>query len=92
MRTIGAAPIIVSDVSAERTQMALDAGADVGVGDPAKLKAAVMDATNGRGADIVIESVGSPALYAEAQELVRKGGISWPSDWPNRASPSTWIS
>ena len=74
MRAIGAVPIIVSDISPERVQMALDAGADVGVSEPARLKAAVKDATAGRGADIVIESVGSPALYAEAQELVRKGG------------------
>ena len=74
MRTIGAVPIIVSDISPERVQMALDAGADVGVSDPAELREVVMDATGGRGTDIVIESVGSPALYAEAQGLVRRGG------------------
>lgn len=74
MRTIGAAPIIVSDVSQERVQTALDAGADFGVSDPDELKDTVMRATDGRGADIVIESVGHPALYKEAQGLVRKGG------------------
>ena len=74
MRTIGAVPIIVSDISPERVQMALDAGADVGVSDPAELREAVMDATGGRGTDIVIECVGSPALYAEAQGLARRGG------------------
>lgn len=74
MRTIGAAPIIVSDVSLERVQMALDCGADFGVSDPSELKGTVMQATEGRGADVVIESVGRPALYEEAMELVRKGG------------------
>ena len=74
MRAIGAAPIIVSDISPERVQMALDCGADVGVSDPADLERAVMDATDGRGADIVIESVGQAALYRQAQRLMRKGG------------------
>lgn len=74
MRTIGAAPIIVADLSPERVQMARDAGADVGVSDPAELEAAVRDATDGRGADIVIESVGHPALYRQAMTLMRKGG------------------
>ena len=54
--------------------MAVEAGADIGVDDPAKLRETVLAATDGRGADIVIESVGSPALYQEAQALIRKGG------------------
>lgn len=74
MRTIGAAPIIVTDLSADRVQMALECGADIGVSDPAQLKQAVLDSTDGRGADIVIESVGNPALYATALRLMRKGG------------------
>ncbi|MBY6116941.1 alcohol dehydrogenase catalytic domain-containing protein [Mameliella alba] len=74
LRTIGAAPIIVTDLSAERVQMALDCGADIGVSDPARLKQAAMDATEGRGVDIVIESVGLPALYRQALKLMRKGG------------------
>lgn len=74
LRTIGAAPIIVSDISEDRVRMALDAGADIGVTDPADLEATVMRATDGRGADIVIESVGHPALYRTAMQLIRKGG------------------
>lgn len=74
LRTIGAAPIIVSDISPERVQMALECGADVGVSDSKKLEAAVTDATGGRGADIVIESVGQAALYRQALRLMRKGG------------------
>lgn len=73
LRTIGAAPIVVSDLSAERLAVAKAVGADIAV-PPDALRDAVMVVTQGRGADVVIESVGSPALYAEAQELMRKGG------------------
>lgn len=74
MRLVGAAPIIVADLSPERCQMALEAGADAAISDPAALQAEVMARTAGRGADLVIESVGSPRLYATAQSLIRKGG------------------
>ena len=74
LRTIGAAPIIVADLSEERVQMALDAGADFGVMDPDALEALVRDKTAGRGADVVIESVGLPTLYRQATQLIRKGG------------------
>ncbi|WP_140846903.1 zinc-binding dehydrogenase [Paracoccus sp. FO-3] len=74
MRLVGAAPIIVADLSAERCAMAFDVGADAAVSDPAQLKATVLELTGGRGADLVIESVGHPALYATAFDLIRKGG------------------
>ncbi|MBG6207859.1 L-iditol 2-dehydrogenase [Labrenzia sp. EL_126] len=74
LRTIGAAPIIVSDISRDRVRLALEAGADYGVTDPAELGPTVMRATEGRGADIVIESVGHPSLYQTAMQLIRKGG------------------
>ncbi|MEM8728571.1 MAG: alcohol dehydrogenase catalytic domain-containing protein [Pseudomonadota bacterium] len=73
MRTIGAAPVIVTDVSQARLAMARACGADIAV-TPEALEDAVMDATDGRGADIVIESVGKLALYEQAQRLMRKGG------------------
>lgn len=74
MRLCGAAPIIVADLSEDRCSMALAAGADAAVSDSATLKAKVLEMTGGRGADLVIESVGSPRLYALAFELIRKGG------------------
>lgn len=74
LRTIGAAPIIVADLSPQRVEMAIAAGADIGVADPQALHAAVMEATDGRGADIVIESVGNAGLYRLATTLTRKGG------------------
>ena len=74
MRTIGAAPIIVADLAPERVAMALESAADHGVSDPAALEEVVMAATGGRGVDVAIESVGHPALYAQALRLIRKGG------------------
>lgn len=74
LRTIGAAPIIVTDLSADRVRMAMECGADIGISDPAQLEQAVRDATDGRGTDIVIESVGNEALYQQALGLMRKGG------------------
>lgn len=74
LRTIGAAPIIVADLSEDRVQMALENGADIGVTDPGKLRDLVLKHTGGRGADVVIESVGLPALYSQAFDLIRKGG------------------
>jgi 2-desacetyl-2-hydroxyethyl bacteriochlorophyllide A dehydrogenase len=74
MRLCGAAPIIVSDISADRCKLALEAGADVAVFDQATLKETILSHTSGRGADLVIESVGNAKLYQLAFELIRKGG------------------
>jgi threonine dehydrogenase-like Zn-dependent dehydrogenase len=74
LRLCGVAPIIVADLSVDRCQMALEAGADQAISDPAALKAQVLEATGGRGADLVIESVGNARLYALSFELIRKGG------------------
>ena len=74
MRLVGAAPIIVVELSQERAAMARAAGADVVITDPAAAGATVREWTGGRGADVVIESVGLPALYKQAFELIRPGG------------------
>jgi 2-desacetyl-2-hydroxyethyl bacteriochlorophyllide A dehydrogenase len=74
LRLCGVAPIIVADLSADRCRMAREVGADATVSDPSALKDEVLARTQGRGADLVIESVGSPRLYALAFDLIRKGG------------------
>jgi threonine dehydrogenase-like Zn-dependent dehydrogenase len=74
LRLCGAAPIIVADLSEDRCFLAIEAGADAAVSDPATLAAEVLARTGGRGADLVIESVGTARLYALAFELIRKGG------------------
>ena len=74
LRNIGAAPIIVADISPDRVAMALSVGADIGVTNIDKLQETVLAATDGRGADVVIESVGLAGLYGRAMRLMRKGG------------------
>lgn len=74
MRLVGAAPVIVVELSPERARLALQAGADAVVSDPSRVKETVLKMTGGRGADIVIESVGLPQLYAQAFDLIRPGG------------------
>lgn len=74
MRLIGAAPIIAAEPSVARSKLAKDAGADFVVTDPDELRAVVSSATDGRGADYVIESVGQQVLYSTAFDLIRPGG------------------
>jgi len=74
MRLMGAAPIIVADLSPDRCHMAMAVGADAAISDLSQLRDLVLARTGGRGADVVIESVGLCGLYATAQTLVRKGG------------------
>ncbi len=73
LRNIGVAPIIVTDINQSRLLMAKESGADIAV-PPHRLKEAVLTATQGRGTDMVIECVGDSTLYAEALEVMRKGG------------------
>lgn len=74
MRLLGAAPIIAFELSDLRCRMAREAGADAVVSDPARLRETALAMTDGRGADVVIESVGAPSLYADAFKLIRRGG------------------
>lgn len=73
-RTIGAAPVIAADLNPDRLALAKECGADLVVSDMAELEKTVHEVTDGRGADVVIESVGIPALYERAFDLVRPGG------------------
>ena len=73
-RQSGAAPIIVSEPNPGRADWARRSGADLVVEESATLREQVLAVTGGRGADLVIESVGLPALYEKAFDLVRPGG------------------
>ena len=73
-RQVGAAPIIVSEPNPGRADWARRSGADLVVSDAATLRDQVLQATGGRGADLVIESVGLTSLYEQAFDLVRPGG------------------
>lgn len=73
-RERGAAAVFAVDAVAERLELAARFGAtpvDLERGDPG---AAVRAATGGRGADAILEAVGSPAASRLALDLLRPGG------------------
>jgi threonine dehydrogenase-like Zn-dependent dehydrogenase len=71
-RELGAATILAVDPVPERRMLATRFGA-VAV-DPALAEEAIRAATDGRGADAIIEAVGSAAAARLAYDLVRPGG------------------
>ena len=71
---MGAARVFALDREPDRLALAAQVGAEpVNVRDrhPAT---ALAEATQGRGADVVIEAVGSPAAFETAVDVVRRGG------------------
>ena len=73
-RELGAERIFALDAVPERLALAVRYGAeamDVGAGD---VVMRIRDATEGRGADAVVEAVGSPQATRLAFDLVRPGG------------------
>lgn len=84
-RKRGCARIIMSDPNELRRRQALELGADCAV-DPARedLRTRVLEWTEGRGADVCIEAVGSPRLIEQCPALVRCGGTVLLVGWPPR--------
>lgn len=74
LRAIGVAPVIAIDPSPQRAELAKQCGADSVMTNPKNAKHIIQDATGGRGVDVVIESVGSTGLYAQAFDYIRPGG------------------
>jgi L-iditol 2-dehydrogenase len=78
-RLRGAGSIVITDRSAHRLAVARSLGADLTIDvttqDAAEL---VLAATDGRGADAVLEAVGIAATAAQSLHLVRSGGdVTW---------------
>ncbi|WP_270889292.1 zinc-dependent alcohol dehydrogenase [Pedococcus sp. 5OH_020] len=75
LRNTAARVIAVTDPSETRRNLALLCGADI-AWDPrtTDVEASVLELTSGRGADVVIESVGIEATYRQAITVVRKRG------------------
>ena len=71
----GAGLVMISEPNVGRRERAHRIGTDLEV-DPTvpEFIEAIMQATDGRGADVVIEAVGSPVTYGQAFQLVRRGG------------------
>ena len=70
----GAKTIIGITRSAWKREVADSLGADITLAPDEHTKQLVLDATNGLGADLVIESAGKLSVLAQAMDLVRLGG------------------
>ena len=70
----GAKTIIGITRSAWKRDVADSLGADITLAPDENTKQLVLDATNGLGADLVIESAGKLSVLAQAMDLVRLGG------------------
>ncbi|MVT03891.1 dehydrogenase [Enterobacter sp. 10-1] len=73
-RLLGAAPIIAVELNPQRAELAGQCGADSVITDPERALEQIKLLTQGRGADVVIESVGHPELYKQALTFMRPGG------------------
>jgi threonine dehydrogenase-like Zn-dependent dehydrogenase len=73
-RLLGAAPIIAVELNPQRAELARQCGADSVITDPERALEQIKALTEGRGADVVIESVGHPELYQQALTFMRPGG------------------
>ncbi|MEE8181701.1 MAG: zinc-binding dehydrogenase, partial [Candidatus Thorarchaeota archaeon] len=73
----GASTVIASDLAKLRRDMAVRAGADIVI-DPAAEDPVerVKQATEGYGADVVIEAVGLPMTWDQAVDMTRDAGIT----------------
>jgi 2-desacetyl-2-hydroxyethyl bacteriochlorophyllide A dehydrogenase len=71
----GAMPIIISEVSPYRANLASKLGFKVVIPNKDDLEKRVRDLTRGRGADVVFDAVGVPAAASEFTRISRVGGL-----------------
>ncbi len=75
LKSIGVEEVLVLGRRQHRAQAAVDLGASVLLAsDAAAACEQVLEATDGRGADIVIECTGQPQVWEQAVHYVRRGG------------------
>ncbi len=72
-KAAGAAHIVATDVNPRRLELARTMGAHDAV-HPDKAKEAIMAASNGDGADVVLEMSGVPSAVHQAFDIARPGG------------------
>ena len=78
-RMLGAGMVIATDVLPGRLQFAdqfgVDLALDASATDAAQRTEAILDATHGRGVDLVLDCSGVPSTFTEALRAVRTGGV-----------------
>ncbi len=73
-KAAGASPVIGISRTASKRDLALELGADIVASHGEEALKVTREATDGRGADVIIESVGALAVLGETMDLARIGG------------------
>jgi NAD+-dependent secondary alcohol dehydrogenase Adh1 len=72
---LGAARVVGIDTDSRRRKLATELGADAVLGDEENVADAVRELTDGAGADVVLDFVGTDATHASALEMLARRGL-----------------
>ncbi len=75
VRVLGAARAVAIDTDERRRGLARELGADEVLGEEADVASAVRELTNGAGADVVIDFVGTDETHTEALAMLARRGL-----------------
>jgi NAD+-dependent secondary alcohol dehydrogenase Adh1 len=75
LRVLGAASVIAVDTDERRRRLARELGASEVLGDRPDVAGAVREATNGAGADVVVDFVGTDETHAVALQMLARRGL-----------------
>jgi threonine 3-dehydrogenase len=92
LRAVGARTIVATDVSAYRLELARRMGADMSLDAGGEVESAVRDATDGIGADVLLEFSGAPPAIGQGFKLLRDGGEAALLGIPDRVIEVDWAS
>jgi NAD+-dependent secondary alcohol dehydrogenase Adh1 len=73
-RELGSGTVIAVDTQSERLELARELGADEVVEGGSGAVGAIRELTGGRGADVVLDFVGTDATHADSLEMLTRGG------------------
>ena len=75
VRVLGGGTVIGIDTDERRRRLARELGADEVLGEEADVADAVREATNGVGADVVLDFVGTDATHESAMQMLARRGL-----------------
>jgi NAD+-dependent secondary alcohol dehydrogenase Adh1 len=75
VRVLGAARVVGIDTDARRRKLAAELGADDVLGEEDDVADAVRELTNGAGADVVLDFVGTDETHASAMQMLARRGL-----------------
>jgi NAD+-dependent secondary alcohol dehydrogenase Adh1 len=75
VRALGACAVVAVDTDERRRRLARELGADEVLGEQADVADAVREATNGAGADVVLDVVGTDDTHAAGLGMLARGGV-----------------